>query len=107
MAPATQKALIIPVEKEPHKLVTDWPVPTLGPADVLVKLVSAGLNPVDAYIPLVGGLGLVQAWPFVNGIDGAGIVEEVGADVTNIAKGDKVYVVSKTALRVTWRAYSY
>ena len=90
MAPTTQKALILPAEKEPHKLVTDWPIPQPGPTDVLVKLVSAALNPVDAYIPAMGGLGLVKAWPFVNGIDGAGIVEEVGAEVTNLAKGDRV-----------------
>ena len=90
MAPATQKALILPAEKEPHKLVTDWLVPQPGPTDVLIKVVSVAVNPVDAYIPLMGGLGLVQAWPFVNGIDGSGVVEEVGAEVTNLAKGDKV-----------------
>ncbi|PIL26338.1 hypothetical protein GSI_12094 [Ganoderma sinense ZZ0214-1] len=91
MAPTTQKALIIPAETQPHKLVTDWPVPKPGPTQVLVKLVSAAINPVDAYIPLFGGLGLVSTWPFVNGIDGAGIVEEVGAEVTSVAKGDKVF----------------
>ena len=96
MAPTTQKALILPAEIQPHKLVTDWPVPKPGPTDVLIKLVSAAVNPVDAYIPVMGGLGLVQAWPFVNGIDGAGIVEEVGAEVTNLAKGDRVYVAAAT-----------
>ena len=90
MAPATQKALILPAEKEPHKLVTDWPVPQPGRTDVLIKLVSVALNPVDAYIPVMGGLGLVKEWPFVNGVDGAGVVEEVGAEVTNLAKGDNV-----------------
>nr|VWP00375.1 Peptidyl-prolyl cis-trans isomerase (PPIase) (EC [Ganoderma boninense] len=107
MAPTTQKALIIPVEKGPQKLVTDWPVPKPGPADVLVKLVSAAVNPVDAYIPIAGGLGLVNTWPLVNGIDGAGIVEEVGAEVTNVAKGDKVFFMGGfNNRRATFQEYA-
>ena len=91
MAPTTQKALVVPAEKEPFKLVADWPVPQPSPTDVLVKLVSVALNPVDAFVQAVGIPGLVPGYPCVLGIDGSGTVEEVGAEVTNIAKGDKVY----------------
>ena len=92
MAPTTQKALIIPAEKESFKLVTDWPVPQPSPTDVLVKLVSVALNPVDAFVQAQGIPGLVPGYPCVVGFDGAGTVEEVGADVANVVKGDKVYV---------------
>ncbi|PIL26604.1 hypothetical protein GSI_12362 [Ganoderma sinense ZZ0214-1] len=92
MAPTTQKALVIPAEKEPFKLVTDWPVPQPGPTDVLVKVVSAAINPVDAYVQAQGIPGLVPGYPTIPGFDGAGVVEEVGAEVTNVAKGDKVIV---------------
>ena len=87
MAPIIQKALIIPAEKEPFKLVADWPVPQPGPTDVLVKLVSVALNPVDAFVQAVGIPGLVPGYPCVLGIDGSGTVEEVGADVKEVARG--------------------
>ncbi|KAI1783462.1 GroES-like protein [Ganoderma leucocontextum] len=92
MAPTTQKALTIPAEKEPFKLVTGWPVPQPSPTDVLVKLVSVALNPVDAFVQAQGGHDLVPGYLYVAGFDGTGIVEEVGAEVTNVAKGDKVLV---------------
>ena len=91
MAPTTQKALVLPAEKAAFQLVTDWPVASPGPADVLVKLVSVALNPADAYIQAGSAGPLVPGYPFINGLDGAGIVEEVGEEVTNVAKGDKVY----------------
>ena len=93
MAPTTQKALIIPAEKEPFKLVTDWPVPEPSPTDVLVRLVSVALNTVDAFVQAHGIPGLVPGYPCVPGFDGAGIVEDVGAEVTNVAIGDKVFVM--------------
>ena len=92
MAPSTQKALVIPAEKQPATVVSDWPVPKLGPKDVLVKIVTAALNPVDAFVEAMGGGPLVPGYPFVNGVDGAGTVEELGSDVQGFAKGDKVYV---------------
>ena len=93
MAPTMQKALIIPAEKEPFKLVHNWPVPWPGSTDVLVKLVSVALNPVDAFVQAHGGpQGLVPGFPYVSGFDGSGVVEEVGAEVMNVARGDRVYV---------------
>ena len=75
MTPTIQKALIIPAEKEPFKLVNDWPVPQPGPTDVLVKLVSVALNPVDAFVQVHGGSpGLVPGYPYVSVFDGLGVV---------------------------------
>ena len=90
MAPTTQKALILPAEKAAFQLVEDWPVTPPGPTDVLVKLVSAALNPADAFVKQTGGGRLVPAYPFILGVDGAGVVEEVGSEVANVAKGDRV-----------------
>ncbi|TFK84531.1 GroES-like protein [Polyporus arcularius HHB13444] len=94
MAPATQKMLGVPEVGKPWQLYTDWPVPTPGPNDVLVKIVSAALNPADWRIQenFMGVSILAKKWPFIGGLDGAGIVEEVGSEVSTFAKGDKVIV---------------
>ncbi|EJF58875.1 GroES-like protein, partial [Dichomitus squalens LYAD-421 SS1] len=106
MAPTTQKALVLPAEKAPFQLVADWPVLKPGPSDVLIKLVSAALNPVDAYIKALGGGPLVSKYPLVLGLDGAGIVEEVGSEVTNVAKGDRVLVSGEFGdNRATFKEY--
>ncbi|TBU29361.1 GroES-like protein [Dichomitus squalens] len=86
----TQRALVIPAERAPFKLVNDWPIPKPGPKDVLIKLASIALNPADWRIQSGGAPGFVKDYPFICGLDGAGIVEEVGSGVTNLAKGDKV-----------------
>ena len=87
---ATQKALVLLAEKEPYKLVSDWPIPTPGPTDVLVKVVVVALNPVDAALETYGGRFLGLAYPIVWGVDGAGVVEAVGSGVTRFVKGDRV-----------------
>ena len=90
MAPSTQKALIVPGPKAPWTLRTDWPVPTPAAHEVLVKVMATALNPTDwksqVYAPW-----FVPGYPLVGGLDGAGIVEDVGAAVTTFAKGDRVY----------------
>jgi NADPH:quinone reductase-like Zn-dependent oxidoreductase len=65
------------------------PVP--GPGQVLVKVVAAGINPGEASIRK----GLLHAmfpatFPSGEGSDLAGVVDEVGADVTRFAVGDEV-----------------
>ncbi|KAI0741737.1 GroES-like protein [Daedaleopsis nitida] len=77
MAPSTQKALVIPEPKQPWKLVTDRPVQAPGPKHVLIKIVAAALNPAD--------------WK----------VQEVGSEVTNVAKGDKVLFPGATFMQYT------
>ncbi|KAI0822569.1 GroES-like protein [Trametes gibbosa] len=87
MAPTTQKALILP-EKYGAWTVVDFPVPTPGPKDVLVKITATALNPVDWKIQSYGYF--INDFPYVGGTDAAGVVEEVGAEVTNVAKGDRI-----------------
>ncbi|RPD72415.1 GroES-like protein [Lentinus tigrinus ALCF2SS1-7] len=91
MAPTTQKILGSPSQGAPWEIYNDWPVPALGPKDVLLKVVAASLNPADWGIQSSPTQPpMVTAYPFIGGLDGAGVVEEVGAEVTNVAKGDKV-----------------
>lgn len=69
----------------------DAPRPTIQkPTDVLVRLKAAGINPVDTKMrgnPLAYGMRL----PTIIGCDGAGIVEQIGEEVSDFAPGDEVY----------------
>lgn len=63
------------------------PTPEPGNGELLVKVAAAGLNFIDTYHR--------QGWyplprPFILGQDGAGVVERVGAGVTEFKPGDQV-----------------
>lgn len=68
------------------------PVPSLGARDILVQIHAASLNPIDFKIR-DGKLKFVRAYefPLILGHDLAGIVVDVGAEVTRFRKGDKVF----------------
>lgn len=69
---------------------TDLPPPPKPTGkQVLVRVKSIGVNPVDTYIRK-GDFG-PRSFPFTPGCDGAGIVEEVGNSVKTLKKGDRVY----------------
>jgi NADPH:quinone reductase-like Zn-dependent oxidoreductase len=65
--------------------------PIAGPGKVLVRVKAAGINPGEASIRK--GL-FAERWPSTfpsgQGSDLAGVVEEIGPDVTNVARGDEV-----------------
>lgn len=65
--------------------------PNTGPDEILLQVKAAGLNRVDLWI-LEGWRGLNLAFPHIPGADGAGVVAEIGSDVTNFAVGDRVAV---------------
>ncbi|MGE3843038.1 MAG: quinone oxidoreductase [Vicinamibacterales bacterium] len=68
-------------------VLADVPVPAPGPQQVLVRLAAAGVNFIDVYFRT----GAYKADPpFVLGMEGAGTVELVGADVRDFAPGDRV-----------------
>jgi NADPH:quinone reductase-like Zn-dependent oxidoreductase len=52
------------------------------PTEVLVRVVAAGVNPVDVYTRIGVAYNRVLRLPFVNGWDVAGVVEEIGYGVT-------------------------
>src|SRR4051812_9525659 len=64
--------------------------PEPGAGEVLVRVVAAGTNPVDAKFRASGGSIGLEA-PIVLGADVSGVVEEVGPGTTDLAPGDEVY----------------
>lgn len=64
--------------------------PTAGPGQVVVRVKAVGVNPVEVYIR-AGTYVRKPALPFTPGTDIGGIVEAVGAEVTQFTKGDRVY----------------
>lgn len=64
--------------------------PTISDHQVLVAVKAAGVNPVDTYIRS-GTNNYSASFPHTPGMDGAGIVEAVGARVAGFKPGDRVY----------------
>src|SRR5262250_3749201 len=72
------------------KLV-EVPTPQPGPNQVLVRIHAVGINPVDTYLRSnTDNRG--PKLPYTPGSDAAGVVEAVGAGVTTVKAGDRVYV---------------
>lgn len=65
------------------------PKPEPGANEVCIRMKAIGLNPLDWKQLYLGEM--VQSWPATFGIDGAGIVEAVGQDVTQFKAGDEVF----------------
>jgi NADPH2:quinone reductase len=80
----------IQIDKQGGPEVMEWrelPDPKPGPGELLVEVAAAGLNYIDTY----HRSGLYQVTlPYTLGLEGAGTVIEVGADVTACAVGDRV-----------------
>lgn len=76
--------------------VEEVPDPKPGPAQVLVRVRAAGVNPVETYIRS-GAYARKPNLPFVPGTDGAGEVEAVGAEVKQWKPGDRVYLAGTHA----------
>ncbi|KAG1844071.1 chaperonin 10-like protein [Suillus subalutaceus] len=89
-----QKALFLP-KKQGNFELGSRSIPSPGAGQVLVKIQSAALNPVDYKIKYTGMI--VTDYPTVLGTDITGIVEEVGEGVDNFRKGDRVLAHGKFA----------
>ncbi len=85
------KVIQLPQHGDPDLLetaeMTDPEIET--PTEIKVKLQAAGVNPIDT--KLRAGFYPINNFPAVLGCDGAGIVEQVGSDVTRVKEGDEVY----------------
>jgi len=69
----------------------DIPDSQPGPGQVLVRIQAAGVNPVDTYLRA----GLYRPdlpLPYTPGIDGAGTIEALGADIHALRPGQRVYL---------------
>ena len=66
----------------------DVPTPEPGPAEALVHHTAVGLNYIDVYFRT--GLYKIPTLPAILGMEAAGTVRAVGADVRDIKVGDRV-----------------
>lgn len=73
--------------------VGELPVPAVGPLDVLVEAEAMAVNHVDTFVRS-GSYATPTPFPFVIGRDLVGTVSAVGAGVTELAAGDRVWTNS-------------
>lgn len=64
--------------------------PKPGPGEVLVRVMASGTNPVEAKLRANGSWAGITP-PVILGYDVAGVVEEVGPGVRDLAVGDEVF----------------
>ena len=69
--------------------IVEVPRPVPGPAEVLVRVCAAGVNPTDWWHRATGGL--AGDVPIRLGWDVSGVVEAIGPGVTLFAPGDEVF----------------
>lgn len=68
----------------------DFPMPHVGPGQVLVRITAAAVNPVDTYIR-AGLYPATVPFPFIIGRDLVGEVVQTGAGVTTFTSGQRVW----------------
>lgn len=90
--PPTMKAAAIDRKGGPEVLTLhQLPVPRVAPDEVLIALDSAGVGPWDIDVRERLDYWKSQSFPIVLGVDGAGTVAAVGAQVHGFKVGDAVY----------------
>src|SRR5215831_13516354 len=72
-------------------IVVDLPLPNPMKDQILVRIHTAEINPLDTKIRAGSATHAKQPLPAVLGLDMSGIVEAVGPDVTAFRGGDEVY----------------
>jgi len=68
------------------------PDPVAGQGQLVVRIVAAGINPVDTYIRSGKNIYAPKTLPYTPGIDAAGTVESVGPGVHKFKVGNRVYI---------------
>ena len=84
----------------------DAPISACGANDVLVRVVAAGINPIDWKIRS-GAMakGLPKTFPITLGSDAAGVVAAVGGAVTRFKTGDEVFFYAEFARGGSYAEY--
>ena len=93
------KAIRIHAYGGPEQMqLEDAPVPACGSGDLLVRVVAAGINPVDWKLRS-GAMAqaIPRVFPFALGQDGAGVVAAVGGQATGFQPGDEVFFYAEFA----------
>jgi NADPH:quinone reductase-like Zn-dependent oxidoreductase len=77
----------------------DVPMPKVGPGEILIRVRSAAVNPVDWKI-MAGMLdGIMQSYfPVTPGWDVSGVVEAVGFDTPEFSPGDEVIAYARKSV---------
>jgi NADPH2:quinone reductase len=86
----TMKALLLESYGAPFRLV-DVARPEPAAGQVLVRIRASGVNPLDTKIRAGQAAHARHPLPAILGMDLAGVVEEVGAGVTDFRRGDEVF----------------
>jgi 2-desacetyl-2-hydroxyethyl bacteriochlorophyllide A dehydrogenase len=68
----------------------DVPLPEIGPADILVRVMACGICHSDVHYR--AGVSPIDSLPVTLGHEVAGRVESVGKKVSHVSPGDRVYV---------------
>lgn len=85
------KAIVVKQFGGPEVLTLDEvPTPKPQAGQILVRVRAAGVNPYDTYMR-AGTYAIKPPLPYTPGSDAAGTVEAVGAGVTKVKPGDRVY----------------
>jgi Zn-dependent alcohol dehydrogenase len=85
---------VVYASPEEAPAVEELTVDAPGPREVLVRVLACGLCHSDLHVVETKGFG--TRFPILLGHEGAGVVEEVGSEVTSVKPGDRVVVA--------WRA---
>jgi NADPH:quinone reductase len=98
------KAIVVREFGEPEVMkLEEVPTPEPPGSQLLVRIVAAGVNPVDTYLR-TGIHAHAPKLPYTPGKDGAGIVESVGPEATKFKPGDRVYTAG--SISGTYAEYS-
>lgn len=90
MLPTTMKAAVLHAYGQPLAL-TEIPVPTAGPGQVLVQVAACGVCHTDLHA-IDGDWPIKATLPLVPGHEGVGTVVAVGSGVAYVREGDRVGV---------------
>lgn len=72
-------------------VVVDTPTPEPTTGQVLIRLSTAGMNPMDRALASGDWRPMPTVFPMLLGADGAGVIEAVGTGTTRFAVGDTVF----------------
>ena len=93
MTPMTMQAAVAVRPGAPLEIQT-IAVAQVQPRQVLIKVVASSVNPLDTKISLGQGAHAQQPLPAILGIDVAGIIVDVGAEVQTFKSGDEVFAMA-------------
>ncbi|WP_106498185.1 NADP-dependent oxidoreductase [Lentibacillus sp. Marseille-P4043] len=102
------RAIVIDQYGSANNLIErDVPMPDMKPNQVRIELYATSINPIDWKLR-EGYLKEREpfAFPIILGWDAAGIIQEIGSDVTNFHVGDRVFARPATTPNGTYAEYT-